>query len=57
MSRKKNRDDDNVKFQCPQCVGKGQVVQPVTLVNERTGKTTVREMAGQCPRCQGAGEI
>ena len=51
-----DRDEDQ-KFQCTQCKGKGRVVQPVTLVNERTGKTTVKEMAGQCPGCSGLGEV
>lgn len=49
--------DDREKYTCQQCKGKGQVVQPVTLVNSRTGKTTVKEMAGQCPGCAGMGEV
>jgi hypothetical protein len=57
MSRKDDEEDRPEKFQCTQCKGKGQVVQPVTLVNPRTGKTTVKEMAGQCPGCSGMGEV
>lgn len=41
---------------CHTCAGKGQVVQPVVVVDPDTGEISTREEAGTCPTCQGSGE-
>lgn len=50
-------DNGSEKFTCQQCAGKGEVVQPVIVVDPETGETSVKEMAGQCPGCAGMGEV
>ena len=42
---------------CTQCDGRGQVVQPVVVVDPDTGDITIREEAGTCPGCAGMGEV
>lgn len=41
---------------CGTCAGRGQVVQPVIIVDPDTGEITVEERAGMCPSCAGSGE-
>lgn len=40
---------------CGYCHGKGQVVQPVVVMDPDSGKITTREEAGTCPECAGTG--
>jgi hypothetical protein len=47
--------DRQPQYQCYGCAGKGQVVQPVVVVDPVTGDISTREEAGTCPHCSGSG--
>lgn len=50
-------DHGQEEVDCPNCAGKGQVVQPVPVWNHQTKETVIIQRADYCQGCGGSGKV
>lgn len=50
-------DHGQEEIDCPTCAGKGQVVTPIPVHNQKTGEINIIQRADYCQNCGGSGRV